>query len=213
MNELEKKIEKLISEKEQIQKHSKLKLKNNNLKNIDKVVVSSNTKTKNTKDSLTEKNNLVENVGEKATTKRIKLISHLRLARKAHIAWVSNVQILIQLGNIDEAKVSTPINYTVCAFGKWYYGDGQVLTPFKEYRDIEEVHQQIHSTYLEIFSMYNEKLEGSLFTSVKKLEKERKEKAIKLEIILKEYSKLMFDLLVALEMKIKRMSDAEINAL
>ncbi len=207
MNELEKKIEKLISEKEQIQKHSKLKLKNNDLRDVDNVVVRSSTKIKNTKDSL------VKNVGEEASTKRIKLISHLRLARKAHTAWVSNVQILIQLGNIDEAKVSTPINYTVCAFGKWYYGDGQVLTPFKEYRDIEEVHQQVHSTYLEIFSMYNEKLEGSLFTSVKKLEKERKEKAVKLEIILREYSKLMFDLLVALEMKIKRMSDVEINAL
>ncbi len=194
MSELENTIEQLIARKRRIQQESKYKINGNSSKTVD--------------NTISPTVNL-----ENATSKRAEMISHLRLAKTAHVAWMSNVQILIQLGNISAAKASTPINYTTCDFGKWYYGAGQVLTPFKEYRDIEPVHEQVHSTYLEIFSMYNQRLEGSFFTSVKKLEKERKEKAVKLEVILKEYSKLLFDLLIALEMKIKRMSDMEINAL
>ena len=196
MSELEKRIEELISQKERVQQISKIKNQNSlgKIEIVDKTV-----------------SNL--SLSQNVMNKKADIISHLRHAKTAHVAWISNVQILIQLANIEDAKATTPINYTTCAFGKWYYGEGQMLTPFQEYRDIEAVHQYVHNTYLQIFGLYNKKLEGSFFKSIKKLEQERKEKAMQLEIVLKEYSKLMFDLLIALEMKIKRMSDSEIDSL
>ena len=194
MNELEKRIEELIARKRKIQKQAKSKLKNQ-------------------KESLTVNKKIDYKEEGIEETRKVEIISYLRQAKTGHTKWLANVQILIQLGNIEEAKVSAPINYTMCEFGTWYYGEGQILAPFKEYIDIDEVHQQIHKTYLQIFGLYTKKLEGSFFKNIKKLEAERKQKAESLYNVLKEYSKLLFDLLILLENRIKKMTDKELDAL
>jgi hypothetical protein len=191
MNEIEKKIEDLISQKEELQQEAK---------------TNQNPKSK------------LEIVSDKDFNKSVKqikasMIESLRKAKTSHMKWISDVQILIRLGDIKEANSTIPVNYTNCEFGKWYYGDGQKLSEFSEYNDIEEIHQLVHDTYLQIYSLYNKPIEGSIFNSAKKQKAEREVKAKKLEIILKQYSKLLFELLITLEKKIKSLSNEQVNNL
>ncbi|HFS67846.1 MAG TPA: hypothetical protein ENK67_06500 [Flavobacteriia bacterium] len=188
MSELEKSIEQLIAQKEALQQQSK-----------DLLAAEPALKVVSDMD-------MVENA------KQIKsdLISKLRMAKTSHMKWISDVQILIRLGDVEQANAKVPVNYTSCDFGRWYYSDGQMLSEYSEYTDIEEIHQLVHDTYLQIYSLYKKPIEGGFFNSAKKQLAEREEKALKLDIILKRYSKLLFELLVTLENKIKSLSDQEI---
>lgn len=188
MSELEKSIEQLIAQKEALQQQSK-----------DLLAAEPALKVVSDMD-------MVENA------KQIKsdLISKLRMAKTSHMKWISDVQILIRLGDVEQANAKVPVNYTSCDFGRWYYSDGQMLSEYSEYTDIEEIHQLVHDTYLQIYSLYKKPIEGGFFNSAKKQLAEREEKALKLDIILKKYSKLLFELLVTLENKIKSLSDQEI---
>ena len=186
MSEIERTIEDLIAQKEQQQQESK------NLQQPKLEVVSD------------------LDVTENAKRIKAEIISNLRMAKTSHMKWLSDVQILIRLGNIHQANASIPVNYTSCDFGKWYYGEGQKLNEYSEYTDIEEIHQLVHDTYLQIYSLYKKPIEGSLFNSAKKQKAEREEKARKLDIILKQYSKLLFELLQTLEKKVKSLSSDEV---
>ncbi len=190
MNEIEKKIENLIFQKNQQQNEM-----NEKISKLEVITDNKQLKMNDTK------------------TIREEIISNLRNAKRSHMKWVSDVQILIHLGDLDEAKSTIPVNYTACEFGEWYYGDGQKLSNYSEYSDIEEIHQLVHDTYLQIYSLYKIKIDGSIFNSAKKQKAEREEKAKKLELILKQYSKLLFELLIILENKIKSLSDDEVNHL
>ncbi len=191
MSEIEKTIEDLIAQKQRKQQESKN-------------IASQRTKLMIVSDATFEDN-----------TKKIKaeIVSKLRLAKTSHMKWISDVQILIRLGNVKEANATIPVNYTSCDFGKWYYGEGQKLAEFSEYTDIEEIHQLVHDTYLQIYSLYKKPIEGSLFNSAKKQYAERETKALKLDLILKQYSKLLFELLITLEKKIKSLSNEEVHNL
>jgi hypothetical protein len=118
---------------------------------------------------------------------------------------------IIRLGNIRDAQASIPVNYTLCDFGKWYYGDGQILSNYPEYKDLELVHQMVHDTYLQIYNLYKKRIEGTLFNSEKKQLRQRDEKANKLSLVLTEYSKILFDALLNLESKIMNLSDEAIK--
>lgn len=191
MSEIEKTIEDLIAQKQRKQQESKS-------------AVAQNTKLEIVSDATFEEN-----------ARRIKaeIISKLRMAKTSHMKWISDVQILIRLGDVKEANATIPVNYTSCDFGKWYYGEGQKLDEFTEYTDIEEIHQLVHDTYLQIYSLYKKPIEGSLFNSAKKQLAERETKALKLDLILKQYSKLLFELLITLEKKIKSLSNEEVHSL
>ena len=185
MSEIEKRIEDLIAQKQQQQQETR------NLQQAKLEIVSDL--------------DVAENV------KRIKaeIISNLRMAKTSHMRWISDVQILIRLGDINQAKATIPVNFTSCDFGKWYYGEGQKLSNFSEYLDIEEIHQSVHDTYLQIYSLYQKPIEGSIFNSAKKQMAEREAKAKKLDLILKQYSKLLFELLITLEKKVRSLSNEE----
>ncbi len=191
MSEIEQKIEHLIAQKQMLEQQSKELLKNN------------------------PKLEIVSEEDQKEHSKMIKaeIISNLRMAKTSHMKWISNVQILIRLGDLKQANAQIPVNYTNCDFGKWYYGEGQKLSEFSEYTDIEEIHQLVHDTYLQIYSLYKKPIEGSLFNSAKKQEAERESKAIKLDLILKQYSKLLFELLQKLEVKVKSLPDEVVENL
>jgi len=188
MSEIERQVEHLIAQKEQLQQEIKEKLQpKSNLKLV-------------TDDTIVNKSNSI----------RSEIIANLRMAKTSHIKWISNVQILMRLDDIHQANANIPVNYTMCDFGKWYYGEGQKLGEYSEYLDIEEVHQSVHDTYLQIYSLYKDKIEGSLFNSAKKQMAEREEKAQKLDLILKQYSKLLFELLLTLEKKVRALSNEEV---
>ena len=191
MSEIERKIEEMISQKQSQQEQLKNKL------------------------HIKPKLEIVSDAdfNEKANLVRAEIISNLRIAKTSHMKWISDVQILIRLGDIKVANATIPVNYTSCNFGQWYYGDGQKLSEYSEYSDIEEIHQLVHDTYLQIYSLYQKPIKGSLLNSAKKQMAERELKAIKLDLILKQYSKLLFELLLTLEKKVKSLSNDEIMQL
>ena len=142
--------------------------------------------------------------------KKKEIIKHLQAAKLSHKKWMSYVQILIRLGNIEQANSSIPINYTMCDFGKWYYGEGQVLNVFPNYVAMEDIHKNVHDTYLQIYELYVHSIKGSFFNSEKSQLEKRHKKAMALSTILDEYSKIMFNLLNSVEYSVKNMSNQEL---
>ena len=200
MNDLEKEIEDLIAKRKKIaakvETQSKEDKQDTTL-NIDfDRVANSNIKDEN-----------------KVFTYKKQIIKRLQEAKVSHKAWMSFVQILIRLGNIETANASIPINYTMCEFGKWYYGEGQVLTIFTEYEQMEDIHKNVHDTYLQIRELYVTQIKGSLFNSEKSQIATRNKKALALYQILEEYSKMMYDLLLSVENSVKSMSNGELKKL
>jgi hypothetical protein len=101
----------------------------------------------------------------------------------------------------------------MCDFGKWYYGEGQVLTIFPEYEQMEDIHKNVHDTYLQIYELYITPIKGSLFNSEKNQLATRNKKALALFKILDEYSKIMYDLLVSVENSVRKLSNEELKKL
>lgn len=144
-----------------------------------------------------------------------KIINHIQLLKKAktaHKIRISYVQILVRLGNIHEAKEMIPINYTLCEFGKWYYGEGQSINDIVGFNEIENVHQKVHDIYLQIDNLYKQRLEVTLFKSVKKLKKQRLEIAKELSHKLDGHSKVLFKYLDLIEKELRRKSVLEFNS-
>lgn len=97
------------------------------------------------------------------------IIEHLRMAKAAHIKWVQKAKLLISGLEVEEDAI--PVNSTECKFGKWFYGDGQVLNslstnPPECMTKIESLHFQLHDTYLKIFSVYFGKAKGGFFAKI-----------------------------------------------
>ena len=200
MNDLEKEIEDLIAKRKKIAAKVETQtkeVKQDTTLNIDF-------------DKITNSN--IGNENEVLIYKK-EIIKHLQAAKVSHKTWMSFVQILIRLGNIETANASIPINYTMCEFGKWYYGEGQILTIFPEYEQMEDVHKNVHDTYLQIYELYVTPIKGSLFNSEKSQIKVRNKKALALSQILDEYSKIMYDLLISVENSVKRMPNEELKKL
>ena len=89
--------------------------------------------------------------------KKDEVLGHLRAAKAAHIKWVQKAKLLINGLDISESAI--PVDSTECAFGKWFYSDGQILNalsnnPLECMQHIEALHFNLHDTYLKIFSIY-----------------------------------------------------------
>ena len=107
------------------------------------------------------------------------LMQQLRAAKSAHIQWRARAQALVSGLELDENSV--PVLHTDCKFGKWYYGHGQVLSHIPSYREIDEIHERLHLTYMTIFKTLfgdddRSKL-SKLFGSSKKHDKTKLKKA------------------------------------
>ena len=95
------------------------------------------------------------------------VVSHLRAAKAAHIKWVQKAKLLINGLDIEEGAI--PIDSTECKFGKWFYGDGQLLNslsnnPAEAMVSIETLHFKLHDEYLQIFNIYFNKEKGGFFS-------------------------------------------------
>ena len=83
-------------------------------------------------------------------------------AKKAHKTWVARADAILN-GVTVEAE-HNPMLPTQCAFGEWYYGAGQAFMALPDFRQIEEPHDALHTTYMKIFShVTKEKPEPSLW--------------------------------------------------
>ena len=97
------------------------------------------------------------------------VVSHLRAAKAAHIKWVQKAKLLISGLEVEEDAI--PVNSTECKFGKWFYGDGQMLNslannPVESMASIENLHFRLHDSYLQIFNIYFNKAKGGFFTKL-----------------------------------------------
>lgn len=142
-----------------------------------------------------------------------RLIQKLRDAKKAHRRWVSHAQILIE--GVPVKNDQLPLNETECGFGHWYYGLGQALNGYPQFRAIETPHTQLHSTYLQIFNLLFRERKLSLFGKLlgKKAEPsaEELEEAKTLFKVLNSKSEEIMELLNDLEKLIISMSDEEFS--
>ena len=98
------------------------------------------------------------------------VVEHLRAAKAAHIKWVQKAKMLINGAEIEESAI--PINSTDCKFGKWFYGDGQILNglsnnPLECMQNIETLHFNLHDQYAKIFSIYfSQEKKGGFFAKL-----------------------------------------------
>lgn len=89
------------------------------------------------------------------------VIVTLREASRTHKQWVADALALIQGVPLDKEKV--PVNSTECAFGKWYYGEGQNLRELQGFKEIEVSHDKLHKIYMEIFAIIFGEVQGASF--------------------------------------------------
>ncbi len=90
------------------------------------------------------------------------LILQIRQARTAHIKWRSTAQAIHMGLPMLEKKVD--LSQTDCAFGQWFYGDGQHLSLLETFQELEPLHDKIHHIYQSIYHLYNKKKKSSLLT-------------------------------------------------
>jgi len=97
------------------------------------------------------------------------ILAQLRAAKAAHISWVQRAKFLIEGFTINESSI--PVNSTECKFGKWFYTEGQRLNeirnnPIESMTNIEELHQQLHDVYLNIYKIYYETGKAGFFSKM-----------------------------------------------
>ncbi len=67
------------------------------------------------------------------------------------MSWISKAIGLIE--GLEISEDACPLHATECVFGKWYYGEGQILREFQEYQQIEKPHMNLHQSYMQIFKI------------------------------------------------------------
>jgi hypothetical protein len=145
-------------------------------------------------------------------TKR-EIIMNIRAAKAAHVRWKSFVQIALRGIITKSSKADIPIVQTECDFGKWYYGDGMVLSMLTNFAALEEPHEMVHEMYIQIYTLQKAKLRGGFFTNTRKLLKRRQQEIGILMANLNDYSKILLGTLHQLEIEVLNMNDDEIKDL
>ncbi len=139
------------------------------------------------------------------------ILHKLHQAKRDHLAWVGRAELLAQ--GIEVSKELIPVLHTDCRFGHWYFGEGQALTVFPEFREIDEAHRALHQSYTEIFKLITETENPSLFSRlVGKARRQQKqnEPVIKSKLQkLESESHRVLQRLEALEGRLREMDDTE----
>ena len=229
MSDLEKEIERLISEKKLAKEAAKKNTEK--LFDVDELIASKEKSAALARsekdiefiakipdsfvsnDSNTEDKNVeLQNSSSRFIT-NVDIIEQLRKAKTAHKKQMARFQILIKTSNFTELGSSNELNYTTCVFGKWFYDKGLMLASFEEYRRLENLHLTVHDYYLQVYNLYKEKIVGTLLSSKKKKITERQQSANKLWLTLKEKSGSFCENILILESKIKDLTKDQMDAL
>lgn len=140
-------------------------------------------------------------------------LEQLRNAKKAHIAWVQRANALIEGLPVQESQV--PVNCTECAFGRWFYGEGQRLNAIPGMdvlKEIEQHHFELHEVYLKIFSLYFKDTDRSFFSKLfgtkKKVSVEDQQKAQEHFVKLKAISEELIPDIERLERRVSALSES-----
>lgn len=144
--------------------------------------------------------------------KKNEVVVTLKEAVLSHKRWVADARALIEGVPLEKDKV--PVNPTECAFGRWYYSVGQNLGELPGFNAIEESHNNLHKTYMEIFAiLFGEGSEPSFFSRLigrsNKVIAAKREEAMKKYSTLEQQSKLITNQLAQLEKIITAMSEKQ----
>ncbi|MCI5121846.1 MAG: hypothetical protein D3908_11775 [Candidatus Electrothrix sp. AUS4] len=140
------------------------------------------------------------------------VVATLKNAARSHKKWVSDALALIEGVPLEKDKV--PVNPTECEFGDWYYTVGQKLNDIPGFKDIEESHDKLHKTYMEIFAILFGETEPSFLGKIfgrsrKKVVAEQRERAMNKYYILEESSKSIINQLAQVEKLVMAISDKQ----
>jgi len=148
------------------------------------------------------------------------VLSHLRVAKAAHISWVQRAKLLIEGFTINETSI--PVNSTECQFGQWFYSEGQKLNdirnnPISSMQEIESLHFKLHDVYLNIYKIYYDLEKKSFLSKVfGKKKKVSEEDKLRAKEYYKEMDAISQELVKALnimERRIGVVNDDEITSL
>ena len=103
------------------------------------------------------------------------VLKNIRSARREHVKWVYRAKKLVN-GLEEVSKEDIPIKITSCEFGKWFYGDGQILLYIFKEEDVEKLeatHRELHDIYMNIFKIYFNTSNLSLWAKFLKRKKKK----------------------------------------
>jgi len=109
--------------------------------------------------------------------------------------------------------VDIPIVQTECEFGKWYYGDGMILSMISGYMAIEEPHEMVRKIYIQIYTLQKATFKGGFFTSERKFLKKREEEVNRLSTNFNDYVKIVVESMNQLEIDVLKLPNEEIESL
>ncbi|MDQ6963264.1 MAG: CZB domain-containing protein [Mariprofundaceae bacterium] len=124
---------------------------------------------------------------------------------------------LCLIEGIELDKSQVPVNGTECAFGQWYYGDGQQLRKMPGFQELEAAHDALHTTYRQIFVLLFGKTEKTpsffsrLFGTSANDSEENKEKALEKYKVLERQSSVIRNHLIQLENMIDVMGEEQLS--
>ncbi|MGM0517694.1 MAG: CZB domain-containing protein [Pseudomonadota bacterium] len=146
---------------------------------------------------------------------RNQIIQKLHNAKRSHLAWVGRAELLTQGHEIQKEQI--PVLHTDCAFGDWYFGDGQVLNALSEFQAIDAPHKHLHDAYASVFKLITDEENASAFSrllGIAKRKKEADQPVIHQHMNnLEQASNTVISSLEALEHRLHEMSDEEFEKL
>ena len=138
-------------------------------------------------------------------------IEQVRKAKLGHKKWISFAKAMHMGIAVD--KDAVPMMETDCAFGKWYYGEGQVFSDMESFQAIEIPHGLLHQTYMKLYKARKKPIKTGLFVSKNKAQNE---KQVALDNIMKQLmqvSQMLLENLQEFENDLKNMNDFDFNKL
>lgn len=141
------------------------------------------------------------------------LIIPIRAARADHIRWKAYISIALRGIVTTNSEKTLPIVHTECGFGKWYYGGGMALSMLPSYVSLEEPHEMLHETYIQIYTLQKAKLRGGFFTSKRKMLRKRRDEIVSLVADLNDYSRIITTTIRELEVEVLNMSASDLDNL
>ncbi len=144
--------------------------------------------------------------------KKIDVLQNIRAAKRAHTEWVEKAKSLVN--GLEVKKEQIPLEVTTCSFGKWFYGDGQILLAFFSEDAISKMdtkHKELHDAYMKIFKIYFPQYTGSfllkLFSKRVKLSVHDEDMALNALTELEEISRELISYLNIIEKKLNSIDE------
>lgn len=140
------------------------------------------------------------------------LIMQLRAAKSAHAIWKGNAFSI--LNGLEPDHSQAPVVSTFTKFGQWYYGQGQSLTAFGAYNDIDPYLIEVHRIYMKMYELtFTEVNSGGLFTSRKTVQRKNKKLAQDMMQLFDQASQKLMTAIERLEKEIMKADEMFLSTL